>query len=148
MSAARIKSRTLLTGVWLVSFLIALLMIELMINRENADGLVFLLEEDRLDAMMPVIKIYTGYLVGLLAFWFLRPFPKARTDRAERVRFRLAMACTVFFNLLVIYMVARGVVFPRMLIDGYLQQATTLAALLSFLVAPVNLYYFGMKMAN
>lgn len=148
MMATRMKNRILLTCVWMIGFLIALLLIELTINLENANGLVFLLEEDRLDAMKPVIGIYTGYLAGLLAFWFLRPFPKPKSGRGERFRFRLALVCTVFFNLVVIYMIARGIVWPQMLIDGYLQQATSLAALLSFLVAPVNFYYFGTKTAK
>lgn len=140
------NTRFQLTLIWLASFVIVLLMIELTINRENAQGLVFLLEEDRLDAMKPVIGIYAAYLAGLLAFWFIKPFAKAGTGKGERLRFRLALGCTLFFNLVVIYMVARGILWPRMLIDGYLEQAATLAGFLSFLVAPVNLYYFGMKM--
>jgi hypothetical protein len=142
------KTRTLLTCVWLIAFLIALLLIELMIHYENEDGLLLLLEEDRLGTMKPVIQIYAGYLGGLLAFWFLRPFPKAKTDEAERFRFRLALACTAFFNLVVIYMIARAIIWQNMPMEDYLSQTTTLAALLSFLVAPVNLYYFGMKMAE
>lgn len=142
------KQRILLTCIWMVSFLLALLLIELTINRENAEGYVFLLEEDRLDAMTPIIQLYAGYLTGLLAFWFLKPFPKPKSRQGEQFRFRLALACTIFFNLLVIYMIARGIVWPAMLIEGYLSQAIKLAVLLSFLVAPVNLYYFGIKMTK
>jgi hypothetical protein len=138
--------RVVLTLIWLVSFFLCLLAVEVLIGRTGSDGIALLLEEDRLDAMKPVFLIYGGYLTGILGSWFLKPFPRRRAQSDEVVRRRLAFACTVGFNAFVLYMLWRGVFVRDMQFEDYLRQTYIVAGWLSILVAPVNVYYFGMKL--
>ena len=137
--------RIWLTAVWFASFVAALGIVESYIGHQDANGKLMLLDEDRPDAMKPVIALFASYLSGLLAFWFLRPLPKAKRPRGEQVRAVLAMACTVLFNAMILYLLCgehrhrNGNVF-EMIHDTIL-----VAGWASLLVGPVNLYYFGMK---
>ena len=141
------RDRALLTGLWLLAFVASLLIVESYVGRLNAQGQQILLTEDRLPTIQPLIKLYGAYLVGILGFWFAKPLPEASTDRASRIRFVLAVACTLLFNLCVLYLVAGEHRHPGGMVLADVENAVKLGAWLSLLVAPVNAYYFGMKTA-
>jgi hypothetical protein len=141
-----VRDRWILTAIWLLSLVLCVVLVELYIGKQNSAGLVILLDEDRIDALKPVAVLYGGYLTGILGFWFLKPFKAAGTSRAGRARFWIAAACSIFFNTLIVYYIGHGHFDGG---EGVLDDISTagkVAGLLSFLVAPVNAYYFGMKM--
>lgn len=141
------KERITLTTLWVASFVIALVITELYLHVKNADGIVFALAEDRLDHMGALAKLYGPYIAGILAFWFVKPFSAPKSDAARRVRFWLALVTTAILNAWVLFLLTEKLRIANaggtVLED--IQQAVTHAALLSFLVAPVNAYYFGTK---
>jgi hypothetical protein len=139
------RERTVLTALWLAAFVAALLLVESYVNRRNADGIAILLSDDRLDALKPLSGLYGVYLAGILGFWFAKPFKEIADDRARRVRFRIALACTLIFNAMILYMVGREHLAPGGNVLADIRSAVKIAAWMSLVVAPVNLYYFGMK---
>ncbi len=142
------RERVLLTAIWLSSFLLALLVLESYIHVRDDEGIRILLPEDRWAVMRPIILLYSTYLSGILAFWFLRPFKSPMTDAAARVRFTLAGICTVLFNAVILYMLLQEYLFSgsgQHLIVNQVDTAVKIAAALSFVVGPANAYYFGMK---
>lgn len=142
------KPRVVITVIWLLAFAISIVITESYIHVRTADGLSILFAEDRLSCMKPLVAIYSGYLGGILGFWFLRPFKPARTDAAERVRFWLAVSCSLMFVSVLMFFVSYTYLFGAE--EGGCQvhiiMGSKIAGMLSFLVAPVNFYYFGMKL--
>jgi hypothetical protein len=51
--------------------------------------------------------LYGSYLSGIIAFWFLKPFPPPQNDQAARARFMIALVCTAIFNLIILYSVSQ-----------------------------------------
>jgi drug/metabolite transporter (DMT)-like permease len=137
-----------LTLIWLVAFVAGLLLLESYVHSRNPLGQRWLLPEERIDVMKPWIVFYTFYLGGILPFWYIRPFKAPRTSEAERIRFVLALLCTLIFNGALLWLLAQAHLWPHepghdILAD--VGTATSLAKLMSFVVAPANLYYFGLK---
>ena len=139
------RERTALTAIWLVFFVATLLMVESYVGHPNAAGIAILLDEDRLDALKPLTALYGGYLAGILGFWFARPFKEIENDRARQVRLGIALVCTLVFNVVVLYMVAREHLAPGGNVINDVDSAVKIAGWLSVVVAPINFYYFGMK---
>ena len=140
--------RVTLTFFWLLSFLLSLIMVELYVGRTvlyHGDMLMVLLEDDRLEAMGPVFAIYSGHLAAILGFWFVKPFKPVKSDGAERVRFWLAVVCTLIFNGWVLYMIGRGHLGSVQAVMQDLKTAVKIATSISVVVAPVNAFYFGAK---
>lgn len=141
------KPRITITVIWLLSFVISVGITESYIHVRTADGLRILFPSDRLSCMTPLAAIYSGYLGGILGFWFRRPFRPAKTDAADRVRFWLAVSCSLMFVLVLLFFVSYTYLFGTE--EGACREniimGSKIAGLLSFLVAPVNFYYFGMK---
>jgi hypothetical protein len=141
------KERITLTSAWVASFVAALVITESYLYVTTAEGILLALPEDRLDHMGELAKLYGPYIAGILAFWFVKPFGASKSDAARRVRFWLALSTTAILNAWVLYLLteklrianASGTVLED------IRQAVKHAAVLSFLVAPVNAYYFGMK---
>ena len=59
--------------------------------------------------------------------------------------FVLAVLCTIVFNGILLFVIGHGYLQPERDILTDLQNATTLAVGLSFVIAPVNWYYFGIQ---
>lgn len=139
------KDRFTLTAIWLASFILALVVIESYIVRPNA-GQAVLLPDDRLDCLRPLIALYGGYLTGILAFWFARPFTPTAIPPAWRKRqFTIAVVCSVLLNAVVLYLISQQYIGGNRIVVEDVGTAVTVAGLLSFIVAPVNAFYFGQK---
>ncbi len=141
------KPRLAITLIWLLAFAISMVITESYVHAHDGDGLRILFPEDRLACMEPLIAIYGGHLAGILGFWFVRPFKPPMTDAADRIRCWLAVACSLMFVAAVIFFVSYTYLFGAQE-EGCRDNITTgarIAGLLSFLVAPVNFYYFGTK---
>ena len=139
------RERASLTAVWLISFITALLLVESYIGRHNSAGMRILLDEDRLDALKPLAELYAGYIAGILGFWFAKPFKEIKNDRVRFTRFCIALVCTIIFNAVVLYMVGHEYIASGGNVISDIHCAVKIAAWLSVVVAPINLYYFGMK---
>lgn len=140
------NKQLLLTAIWLASFMGTLAVIESYVQVEDAAGKTVLIPEDRVDAMKPVVAVYGGYLTGILAFWFLKPFRPLRNPRRwHQYRFAVALACTLVFNAIILYLVSQHYLAGHDLVLDDVDTASTFAGLLSFVVAPVNAYYFGVQ---
>lgn len=104
-----------------------------------------ILEQERLECLRPLLEFYGAYVAGILSFWYFGRFPRLGGPNLEKHRFLVALLCTLILNVVLLYVAAgvylRGTIdFPQDIRD-----AVQIATELSFLVAPVNLYYFGMK---
>jgi hypothetical protein len=145
-----VKARLLLTTIWLLAFVIALLVTESYLHTTTEDGIPFLFPEDRMDCMRPLIYLFGGYIGGILAFWFLKPFNKPKSGRVETVRFWIATTCTALFVIVLLYFVSYGYFFGTEggSIVELMGTGTKMAGMMSFLVAPANVYYFGMKASS
>lgn len=142
------RARIVLTAIWLGSFLLALILVEGYIGKTvmiDGAAIKVLLAEDRLDAMKPIFTIYSAYLAAILGFWFAKPFKPTPSDRARRVRFGLAVVCTVIFNGWILYMIGLGHLGHPAAVMATIQSTVQIAAWISVVVAPVNAYYFGSK---
>jgi hypothetical protein len=138
--------QTLLTAVWLVSFSASLLIVNSYVGRIAANGKQMVPMDDRFDCLQPLLILYSAYLVGILAFWFVKPI--RRPEHNSPVRAVIALFCTALFSLAILYCVSLNYLFPASstnVIEN-VKLAAQIASALSFIVAPVNLYYFGMKM--
>lgn len=141
------KSRVALTVVWLAGFVAALVMLR-QYTLCSGDGCVPpMLPSQLVDTAKPLVAFFGGYLAVILAFWFTRPFPPAKAEHGDTVRFGIALVCTVIFIGVVLYISGRGLWMsdPTITVDQLVGDAVKAAAYMSFLVAPVNAYYFGSK---
>jgi hypothetical protein len=142
------KSRVVLTVLWLLGFTSSLLLIEAYIHTRDANGIYILLQQDRWDCWRPLIVLFASYLTGILGFWFIKPFPSPPGNLiAERARFAIALTCTLLFLGILDLLLAEGFLPSgnESQIHTLVGSATTFAKWASFLVAPVNFYFFGMK---
>ena len=141
-----IRRRSTLTTIWLASFVISIALIETLVWVRDTNGYRYILPQQRMEHMLPLIQVYSTILAGILAFWFVKPFRKLRGDAADRSRFRIALACTLVVNVLVLVMVLGIYIGTASSALQVLQNIRATFIALGFLVAPVNFYYFGVKM--
>jgi len=141
------RQRLLLTGFWAAFFLVALGSVWAYSEIPAADGILRVLPEQRMQVLQPVLTLYGLYFGGILAFWFARPFPQfnLRIVGVERVRFWIALACTLVFNVACLALILRAHIVADMNVVNDVQDAVRLGKYLSWVVAPANAYYFGTK---
>ena len=147
MSSLATRSRLVLTVGWL-TFLILNCAIVLGYGfLHDAQGIRYAEPADALASLPPLLTLYGGYIGGILAFWFLQPFPKIRAHKWDRVRLGLGIACSLLLNVFVTLMLLAG--FWQAEYVGSLEDlvggAVMLGQRLSFVVAPVTAFYFGTK---
>jgi len=137
------SQRLALTLIWLAFFCFVVVDIE-MFYWGYPEGRI-MIESERFEVYKPVLAVYGAYMAAILAAWFTKPFPKLELDSGnDSSRFLVAVICTLLFNFVVLYFVS----LPHWQDDSVIESvhgAMTLAGFFSFLVAPVNLYYFGVK---
>jgi hypothetical protein len=141
-----LRSRIALTVLWLGALTAALVLVE-SYQHARVNNIQILLPEDREAIMTQLSYLFGPYLVGILGFWYTQPFPAQPTDKARRARFLFALVCTSILIGVVLYFVAYVHLFGTEggTVLSNVKLGVKIAGLFSFLVAPVNLYYFGMK---
>ena len=137
--------RTALTVIWLGSFTLALVLCEALFFRTNADGIPFLLPHDRIDIYKTLASIYGANLGAIIAAWYAKPFPAMRGQALVTAAQRLAISLTLLYNLLLLYMIGQPHWSYTEQVGVVLDRARTIGLVLVFLVAPVNVYFFGIK---
>jgi hypothetical protein len=146
------RSRVILTSLWLAAFIIQLgVMVQYTRCSPSGTCVPPLLSSQLVQTAQPIIVLFGGHLAVVLGFWFLRPFKPPATDTAERFRFVIALVCTLLF-LGVVILLAAGGLFPRadqtVMVKSHVDDAVKVGEWMSFLVAPVNAFYFGAKDAG
>ena len=142
------KTRTSLTAIWLVSFAISVTLILSYLRTEH-NGMRILFTSDLGPTLRPLCVLYGSYLAGILGFWFFKPF-KLPADRGH-IRFYLAVSCTLLLNAPIIWFLLQWHLAGEGRSESVqtdVESAISWAKWASFLVAPINLYYFGMKSAR
>lgn len=141
------RPQLILTLLWLFFLVLAMGILESYVHFLTPEGKRYLLPDDRNELLLPITTMYGGYLTGILAFWFLKPFSPPQSASGERLRFLIALLCTLILNLSII----------GLLVESYFSApgerdvaadmaiAVKLMKWLSFIVAPVNLFYFGSR---
>lgn len=141
-----LRFRLLLTVLWIIFFLAALGICESYIHVLK-DGKVYMTFSERPLYLKPICLLYAPYIAGILAFWFLNPFPPAQSEIAARYKMIIAFGVTIIFNVLFLFIIGQAYLYKSS--DSNIIEdvdfAIKMATWLSFLVAPVNAYYFGTK---
>ena len=142
--------RMTLTLIWLLGLVICLVLVE-MYFRLTVDGIPFLFPEDtRGKYLKPVSTIYSIHIAGILGAWFIRRFRPPSKDPDAKILFIIAILCTLIWNIGVIYLVGQRHIWPYQggTLVADLDIAVQFGTWFSFLVLPVNVYYFGIKSKN
>jgi hypothetical protein len=143
-----IRARIILTVMWIAAFIGSLILVESYVHTRDSAGMRYMLPEDRPDCIKPLFILYGVYLGGILSAWFVHPFPPAKSESAVRARFVLAVWCTAIFNGVILFLLVQSYFDVHTTVLANTRQAMDLAQWGSFLVAPVNLYFFGIKLPN
>jgi hypothetical protein len=146
MSSA-LRTRLVLTFVWLLSLMLTLGVVESYVHARTPEGKRYILPEDRDDTIPRLLKGYSAYVAAVLAFWFLKPFTRPKSSAADRGRFWIALTCTVLFNVAILFLLLECYLEPagQRNFPADVDTAMGLMKWLSFVVAPVNAFYFGAK---
>lgn len=142
------KSRRVLTVLWLACFLAGLVVVESYSWRDvivAGQRTSIATGYGRTGYLRDLLLIYSPPLAAILGFWYMKPLPKPPSDAQENFRFNLALVCAVVFNAFALYALARYHWSPDGLLSDALTEARNAALALDFLVLPANGYYFGAK---
>lgn len=142
-----LRARMFLTCIWLLSLILAVVVVESYVHVLTPEGKKYILPEDRNDALPRLLKGYAAYIAGVLAFWFVRPFSPPKSQAGDRYRFWIALTCTVFFNAAILFVLTETYFASASQRDFSADVDTAIGLMkwLSFLVVPVNAFYFGTK---
>jgi hypothetical protein len=102
---------------------------------------------DVVDVLKSVLAIYGAYLGGIIAFWFAKPFTPKRSPAHDRVRFWIALIGAVVVNLAFLGWLSIGYWNSSARLEDILA-ARNVMIWLAFLVAPANLYFFGVRVSQ
>lgn len=138
--------RLWLTVGWLVGIVFCLILVELYFRRTTG-GIAFVFADQRPEMLKPIAALYGGHIAAILGAWFSQPFKLPRKRKNTTILFAIAVGCTLVWNVGAIYLVGQRHIWPDQpgSLAGDLQTATQFGTWFSFLVAPINLYYFGGK---
>jgi predicted membrane protein len=139
------RVRQSLALIWVLCLAIALCAVESYFWRQTDAGVPYLLSVDRTAVYPTLVGIYAATIGPLLAALFFRPFRPPANVKSRTLIGRLALGLTLFYNLVLIYIISQGHWHQSITIDDILAQAKLAATILAFLVVPVNGYYFGLK---
>ena len=150
------RSRLLVFGIWLASFLAAILIIWLFVVQEvhlpgSDRAIARVLPEYRVDVMkaslLPISKLYGSYLGGGITFWFgSQLWLKGREEKDDLWRLGIALICTLLFNAIVIWIFVQPLFeqSDRNSLAKAGDQALEVGKMLSWLVAPIQAFYFAL----
>jgi hypothetical protein len=140
------NTRVLLATLWVAALVAALGVVEAYFWLTDGHGHPLLMPADRADIYPTVVGIYSATVGPILVAVYFRPFKRRLKPERARLLAGLAVALTLIYNVILIYLIAQGL-WSEIMIDDILAQAKQAALLLGFLVVPVNGFYFGLKSA-
>lgn len=136
-----------LTGLYFGFFTLNIALVYSFVYLNGPSGVVRMLPRELPEALGTVVGIYAVILTTILGCWFTRPFTPSGTVAERRKRF-LAILCAFLFN----GALTLAVVMPYCN-DGVaaleaVRRGRTLSTILSFLVVPINIAFFGTPAAQ
>lgn len=141
------KRRAALTAIWFASLLLALLIVESYFMREvvlMGQAVPILTPPSRPAMYSELAQIYAPSMLLLGAAWYGKPLKPIPAARIEDWRFRIAVAATLLFNLIVLAGIAAHHISPT---EGEvltaMVRAKQVSLAMAFLIALPNVHYFG-----
>ncbi len=110
----------------------------------DGTGVPLLVWHDVVDVLKRVLAVYGAYLGGIIAFWFAKPFSPKRSPAHGRIRFWIALIGAVVVNLAFLGWLSIGYWSTSARLEDILA-ARNAMIWLAFVVAPANLYFFGVR---
>ena len=139
------KTRAILTSIWIFCFLAAIILVEGYFLRTDVNGEYLLIPRDREFVYQALAFIYGGHISTILACWFIKPFKLPERRVFYRFMTVLAVVVTVLYNLVLLYLLGQGYLYENESIGDILASVKSIGGILAFLTAPISAYYFGAK---
>ena len=136
------RQRLSLTVIWFLGLLASIGVVLSYSFVTNDAAIPLLLWSDVALVLKSVLAIYAAYLGGIIVFWFAKPFRAHRPGPRDSIRFGIALVGTFIVNGAYIAGLSIGY-WDRAARLGDIIDARNLVFWLSFVVAPANLYFFG-----
>ncbi len=138
--------RLTLTLIWLAGLVASLIEVELYFHL-TVDGVPYLFPDQRAQFLQPIATLYGTVIAGILASWYVKRFNPPAKDPEARTVFILALLCTLLWVLGTLYLIGQRLLWPAQggTFEDDFRTVERFGALFAFLVAPVNVYYFGIK---
>ncbi|UVK80623.1 hypothetical protein LOY46_13560 [Pseudomonas sichuanensis] len=142
------KQRLIITGIWFIGLFCCATAAASYAFVHDDNGVLFLHWDESTRVLKAVFAVYATYLGGILVFWFLKPFTARKNNQTlERVRFSIAWLGAVIINLAFLGWLLVGYWYSGAQLAN-IMEASNVVIWLSFLVAPANIYYFGLRSAS
>jgi hypothetical protein len=138
------RQRLVLTLVWFAGMLASVGVTLSYMRSVSTTGVPLLLWADVSQVLKSCFAVYAAYLGGIIVFWFAKPFNARRESSRDQIRFWLAMVGAVIVNGAYVAGLSIGYWNSAARLDDIID-ARNLVLWLSFIVAPANLYFFGMR---
>ena len=140
------KPRYVLSVIWLFGLAVSLIIVAVYL-RQPEDEIPFTFPDERGLYLQPIATLYGTIITGILASWFVKRFSPPKIDPEAHALFKLALICTLIWNIGTIYLIGHRLVWPDQAgtLLGDFETAKNFGMWFGFLVAPVNFYYFGIK---
>ena len=136
-----------LLAIWIVALIVAVVTVLGYSFFRDSSGYILLTGEDVLEGQEILGKIYGAYLGANLLAWYTKPIGsrRAREIEARLDCWKIAVVCTVLFNILLEYYLIRGYFNRKDVIVENFRDSLEISIIFSFVVAPVNVFYFGVR---
>jgi hypothetical protein len=138
------KQKIVILLIWILSMVISLLGTLYYEWKTTKQGIVYITNEDMIEALKLVGVFYGTHLGARLLAAFVE-HKKILSSRGKTYIncFLAAIICTVLFNTLVLFFVFHGYFATNPEILSDFKQLKSVGTVFSFLVIPINIYYFG-----
>lgn len=136
--------RLVLTLVWFVGMLASAGVTIAYMSARDAAGIPLLAWPDVVEVLKSVSTVYATYLGGIIVFWFAKPFGARRSTSRDRIRFWIALVGALVVNGAFIAWLSVGYWNANAQLNDIVG-ARNVVMWLSFIVAPANFYFFGMR---
>jgi hypothetical protein len=138
------QRRLILTAIWFFGMLISSISVLSYMWVRNAAQVPLLGWVDVAEVLKSIFTVYGSYLGGMLVFWFLRPFNARPGGVLEKIRFTLALIGAIVVNAAYVGWLLIGYWGAGAQLDDIIN-ARNFVLWLSFVVAPANAYFFGIR---
>jgi len=146
------RARIALTMTWVLAMLAGLALVYGYTFFTDGQGIRLLLDEELETLLKPMLAIYALHLSSILAAWYVKPLALVKPPwHAGSWLCRLAVAGTLLFNGMLLYALSvpywrlSACLGPSPCVEMLVERITFLAKALSFLILPVNWYYFASR---
>jgi len=140
------KHQAIILSTWVIFLAVSIIGSGYYAFHANDEGILFITNDDLYDLLFPISVTYGSYLGAILVAYFTKPISASfYSAEKDSYYFYLALILTIGFNLIINYFVYRSyfVDDPDLIKD--FNKLEDIALWFSFMVAPVNLFYFGVR---